>query len=552
MQFCEKCGAKASAAYCPKCGYAKQLQLPQMSVTYAESKFCSKCGKPVPAAYCGGCGTGRAVNIHMGRPSSYGGARVAYSPAGSAVPAAGGLPFPIEWLLMGIVLMFALSTMSFLGGLMLVCALIPAALMAYDRNLYERLKLFVGAGGAGLGLVFAILATFVGTLRFHPFALLLCIVGLLVIAFISVHEMLGIRLPGEAEKILSYVESPMYFYGVAIYFAVVTVFMRINIDFLFFRSVTNFGVVRVFLSLIFAAVLLVPVTGVAFLLWRGMNDMIDKALIALGGSAVLAVFIIPLFFRRQVGTPLLFVFLGLGAVALTGVILFTFKDAIMQVFGTGAGGAALPVAQQPYQASTYAPTAMAPGGHMHGRAPGSHPQAHAPGPGPGPGGHTSGGYPHPGVAASAPHSTTVNVNVAMHGYHQPVGQLKTNRSLLVTLLLSFITCGIYEIIQMSSISTDINIIAQRYDGRRTMHFCLLIFVISPITCGIGTLVWFHNLSGRIGNELMRRGIRENFNASTFWLWGVLGILLFGIGPLIYLYKLFRAMNLLSAHYNVNG
>ena len=59
----------------------------------------------------------------------------------------------------------------------------------------------------------------------------------------------------------------------------------------------------------------------------------------------------------------------------------------------------------------------------------------------------------------------------------PVGQLKTNRGLLKYILLSFITFGIYGIVVMSSISNDINIVASRYDGKKTMHYCLLFFLV---------------------------------------------------------------------------
>lgn len=46
----------------------------------------------------------------------------------------------------------------------------------------------------------------------------------------------------------------------------------------------------------------------------------------------------------------------------------------------------------------------------------------------------------------------------------PVGQLKTNKSLVKFILLSLITFGIYGIVILSSVSNDINIIASRYDG----------------------------------------------------------------------------------------
>ena len=133
----------------------------------------------------------------------------------------------------------------------------------------------------------------------------------------------------------------------------------------------------------------------------------------------------------------------------------------------------------------------------------------------------------------------------------PVGQLKTNKGLLKTLLLSLITFGIYPLVVMTAVSNEINIVASRYDGRKTMHFCLLAFIVAPITMGIGGIVWYHNISDRIGNELARRGIAYSFGASTYWLWSVLGALI-GIGPLVYVHKLFKAMNLLNANYNVNG
>lgn len=133
----------------------------------------------------------------------------------------------------------------------------------------------------------------------------------------------------------------------------------------------------------------------------------------------------------------------------------------------------------------------------------------------------------------------------------PVGQLNTRRSLLKLIVFTFLTIGIYPLIFFSGISNDINIIAGRYDGKRTMHFCLLCFLVGPLTLGIGTLVWFNNISSRMGAELQRRGIVYNFSAADFWLWDVLGCLIV-IGPLVYWYKLAKASNLLAEHYNYHG
>lgn len=133
----------------------------------------------------------------------------------------------------------------------------------------------------------------------------------------------------------------------------------------------------------------------------------------------------------------------------------------------------------------------------------------------------------------------------------PKINLKTNRGLVKFILLSIITLGIYSIVYFSSVSSDINIIASRYDGKKTMHYCLLIFVVGPITLGIGTIVWYHKISDRIGQELHRRGIGYGFSAATFWLWNVLGALIV-VGPFVYLHKLSTAMNMLCQNYNTNG
>ena len=133
----------------------------------------------------------------------------------------------------------------------------------------------------------------------------------------------------------------------------------------------------------------------------------------------------------------------------------------------------------------------------------------------------------------------------------PAAQFKTNRNLITFILLTIVTFGIYAIVVYSKISTEINTVASRYDGKKTMHFCLVAFVFSWLTLGIVPIVWQHKISARIGDEAKRRGVYDQFGASTFWLWGVLGALIV-VGPFIYTHRLLKAMNLINADYNVNG
>ena len=129
--------------------------------------------------------------------------------------------------------------------------------------------------------------------------------------------------------------------------------------------------------------------------------------------------------------------------------------------------------------------------------------------------------------------------------------LVTNFTLVKFIFLGIITLGIYPIVIMSKISVCINIIAGRYDGKKTMHYCLVFFIFSWLTLGIVPLVWYHRLSARIGDELNRRNISYDFGAKTFWLWSVLGSLII-CGPFIYTHKLLTSMNMLADDYNARG
>lgn len=133
----------------------------------------------------------------------------------------------------------------------------------------------------------------------------------------------------------------------------------------------------------------------------------------------------------------------------------------------------------------------------------------------------------------------------------PSNQLKTNRSLLKYILISMITFGIYGIVVDSVVSSDINIIASKYDGKNTIHFCLMYFVFTPLTFGIYSFIWYHKISNRIGDELARRGINYSLSAKDFWLWGILGSFIV-VGPLVYKHKMLTSMNMLAEDYNIKG
>ena len=98
--------------------------------------------------------------------------------------------------------------------------------------------------------------------------------------------------------------------------------------------------------------------------------------------------------------------------------------------------------------------------------------------------------------------------------------------------------------------TEVNIVASRHDGRRTIPYFAMV-ALSPVTLGILPLVWTHNFCCRIGDELDYRRINYAFGPRTFWLWGVLGSLIL-VGPFIYIHKLMKAMNMINDDFNRCG
>ena len=159
-----------------------------------------------------------------------------------------------------------------------------------------------------------------------------------------------------------------------------------------------------------------------------------------------------------------------------------------------------------------------------------------------------------GAEANVPPTRPVNSAHATYndGYIKtaPALQLPTKRGLLKCIFLGLITLGIYNLVVLVKMSEEINITASRYDGQRTMHY-FFVTLLAPLTLSIYPILWMHNLCNRLGKDVTRRGYNYNFSASTMWLWGVLGSLIF-IGPMIYVHKLMKTMNLINTSYNYYG
>ena len=118
------------------------------------------------------------------------------------------------------------------------------------------------------------------------------------------------------------------------------------------------------------------------------------------------------------------------------------------------------------------------------------------------------------------------------------------------IIFSILTLGIYPMVIWSRLVGEVNMVASRYDGERSMSFFGML-MLSPLTLGIHSLVWMHKLCRRIGTELQRRNINSTFGPRDFWLWNVLGMLIL-VGPFVFVHKLTKAMNRINTDFNSHG
>lgn len=124
--------------------------------------------------------------------------------------------------------------------------------------------------------------------------------------------------------------------------------------------------------------------------------------------------------------------------------------------------------------------------------------------------------------------------------------VKTDRSLLIFILLNIVTCGIYSLFFIHSLAKDVNIVCAG-DGRKTQGLLMLI-LLSIVTCGIYTYIWYYSLGNRLSANAPRYGLTFPENGTSVLLWMLFGILLCGIGPFIAMNIIIKNTNYLTQSY----
>lgn len=87
------------------------------------------------------------------------------------------------------------------------------------------------------------------------------------------------------------------------------------------------------------------------------------------------------------------------------------------------------------------------------------------------------------------------------------------RNIAVAILLSIVTCGIYEIYWFVCLTDDANLLSER-QGETSGGVA---FLLSLVTCGIYSFFWAYKMGEKLNAAKTLRGMPEDSNASILYL-----------------------------------
>ena len=120
------------------------------------------------------------------------------------------------------------------------------------------------------------------------------------------------------------------------------------------------------------------------------------------------------------------------------------------------------------------------------------------------------------------------------------------RNFVTILLLNIITCGIYGLYYMYTVTQDMNTMAGN-DGRNTEPSTVVLLTI--VTCGFYGWYWYYEQGNRMKALCDRNNIPCEENGTTYLIWILVGALICGVGSWIAMYLFLKNFNVLAAAYN---
>ena len=142
-----------------------------------------------------------------------------------------------------------------------------------------------------------------------------------------------------------------------------------------------------------------------------------------------------------------------------------------------------------------------------------------------------------------------NVPPVNNGYAANIVRtpVKTDYSLVMYILLSIVTCGIYAYYIIYKMAQDVNQMCAE-DGDNVGGLGMYI-LLSIVTCGFYSFYWLYKIQNRLQVNGPRYGVPIAENGTTVLVWLILGSLLCGIGSFVAFHIVFKSANAVGAAYN---
>lgn len=125
-------------------------------------------------------------------------------------------------------------------------------------------------------------------------------------------------------------------------------------------------------------------------------------------------------------------------------------------------------------------------------------------------------------------------------------KLKEDRSLLIIILLSMITFGIYGLVLIHQLADDTNEACAK-DGKNTTGL-LAFILLSIITAGIYGIIWWFMIIERWERYLIKNDYPVRVTGLGYILWSTIGVFII-VGPIIGQYKAIHQMNDVAKAHN---
>lgn len=124
--------------------------------------------------------------------------------------------------------------------------------------------------------------------------------------------------------------------------------------------------------------------------------------------------------------------------------------------------------------------------------------------------------------------------------------MKDDRSFIMYIILSVVTCGLYAFWFIHTLARDINTMCVG-DGKRTGGLIAYI-ILSFLTFGLYHVYWKCKIAARLQENASRYGLHFSEGFGTILAWSVLGLFIV-VGPFIATYILIRNTNDMARAYN---